>query len=117
MVLEDNGTVRPGRIDLAPFQYHAASCRWREARDDVEQSRFAAAGMADNGNEFAPLYQKIDRLQNFVLGLAAREGLVDVIKLQIGIHAVPLQDRAVPWVTMTEMPATTRSSKKPTMPM
>ena len=47
---------------------------------------------------------------------AAREGLREVIDLQIGAHGSSSQFAAVPRVTMVATAATMRSSTKPMMP-
>ena len=55
-------------------------------------------------------------LQHFGRGIAAGEGLVDVVELQIGLHDMILQFSAVPRVTIFASPAIRRSSTKPMMP-
>ena len=64
MVLEYDRAVRPGLVDLAVFQQHAAGSRIGKTGDDVEQSRLAATRMADDGDIFTLINRKLDILQN-----------------------------------------------------
>ena len=53
VVLEHHGTIGPGLMHLAAFEEHVAAGGVGEPGDDVEQRRFAAARMADDGDVFA----------------------------------------------------------------
>ena len=116
VVLEHHRAIRPRRIDLAILQQHAALGGVGEAGDDVEQRGLAAAGMADDRDVFALLDRQVDVLQHLGRGVAAGEGLVDVVEFQIGLHQMFLQFIAVPRVTIFASPAIMRSSTKPMMP-
>jgi hypothetical protein len=52
VVLEDDGALGAGGVDLAVFQQHGASRHRRQSGDQVEQRGLAAAGMADDRDEF-----------------------------------------------------------------
>ncbi len=53
VVLEDDGAFRAGCIDLVVFEQDGAGGDPRQAGDQVEQGRLAAAGMADDRDELA----------------------------------------------------------------
>ena len=65
---------------------HRSGRHRHQAGDQIEQRGLAAAGMADDRNVFALLDRQVDVLQHLGGGIAAGEGLVDVIDLQIGLH-------------------------------
>ncbi len=63
MVLEHHGAIRPRFVDLGAVQHHAAAARPQQARDDIQHRRFAAAGVADQGNEFTLGNHQVDVVQ------------------------------------------------------
>jgi hypothetical protein len=119
MVLEHDGAVGTGRVDLATVEDHAAAGRPEQPGDDVQHRRLAAARVADQRDEFAARDLEVDAVEHPVLGAAlALEHHVDPRQRQISVAHVeaPAQAALVPRVTMRPSQATTRSSRKPTRP-
>ena len=84
MVLEDDGALGAGCVDLPVFQEHRASRDRGQTGDQVKQGRLAAAGMADDRDKFTLADDEVDTLQHLGPLAAAFEIFVDVIKLEIG---------------------------------
>jgi hypothetical protein len=115
VVLEHHRSVGPGLGHLAVLEQHRAGADLGEPGDDVEQCRFPAAGMADDGNVFALRHIERDTAQHFRDGGVAREGLRDERERKIFLHDAP-QLLAVPRVMILAAVVTSRSRQKPTMP-
>ena len=117
VVLEHHGAVGSGAVDLLVLEQHGAGRDLGQPGDQVEQRRLAAAGMADDRDEFALVDGQLDVLEHFGDMAAAGEGLVDMVELQIGGHRSSPQFAVVPRVTKAPTAATSRSRQKPTTPI
>src|SRR5262245_55777521 len=86
VVLNSNGAVRPGLVDLAAFQQHTAQRHCGKSSHDVEQSRLATSGMPDDADKLALLNRQRDVIEHLRLSRTAYETFVDMIDSQIGGH-------------------------------
>ena len=59
-VLHHDGPVRPGAVDALPLEQDLALAGLKEARDQMEQGRLAAARRADQANEVALVDRQVD---------------------------------------------------------
>ena len=116
VVLEHDGAVRARIVDLLVLQEHRAAGHRDEPGHDIEHRGLAAARMSDDRDIFALFDAERNVAQHLGFLRAAGESLVDVIDPEISRHRLSLQLAAVPRVTMVAMPATIRSSTKPTSP-
>src|SRR6185503_3785186 len=114
VILEHDRTIRSGLMHFAPLEKHVAAGRLRQPRDDVEQRRLAAAGVADDGDVFALADFQRDVTQHLAAQLSLAEGLADVFDLQILVFHV--HTLTVPLPISLPARATRRSSRKPTTP-
>ncbi len=88
MVLEHDRAIRPRLVDLTILQQHAARRCQDQAGNDVEQRGFSAAGMSDDGDEFAMLDGERDIGEHVGALASAPVDLGDVIDLQISGHRI-----------------------------
>ncbi len=76
-MLEDEADVAVAHIaagDILAMEHDAAAVRRFQPGDDAQQAGLAAAGRAEQGDQFAALDVQVDRLQRLELA----EALVDV---------------------------------------
>ncbi len=86
VVLKHHGALRPRLVDLTVFEQNGTGRNLRQPGDEVEHRGFAAAGVADDRNEFAFFDGEVDTFQHLGARAALVEIFVDVIELQISVH-------------------------------
>ena len=91
--LEHHGTIGAGAIDLARVEHDAPAGDLGEARRHREHGRLAAAGVADQGDEFALLHQELELLHDGQRAPGRRIDLLHVEEFDIA-----LEDRRAPGV-------------------
>ena len=87
--LEHHGDAAPGGRrggNVAAIDQHAAGTRVLEPRDDAQQRGLAAAGRADEDDEFAVLHVEVDALQH----VDVAERLLHLFDFQRA-HCIPLR--------------------------
>ena len=90
VVLENDGAIRPGLVDLTAFEDDAALRGRNKPGDNVQQRRLSAAGMPDDRDVFTLCNIKRDVLEDVRFDLAAFEGFRDVIDFAVWRHCALL---------------------------
>ena len=115
VILKDHGAIRTRLVDGLAIEEHHAAGGLRQARDDIEQSRFAAPGVPDQRDELPLLDRKIDILDRRERPSLGREDDADAFEREIAanFHVPSPQAREM----RRPMKATSLSSAKPVMPI
>jgi hypothetical protein len=79
IVLEHHHLVRAGAAHRLAIHQHRAARGQIEAGDHVEQGRLAAAGMANQGDEFSLADLQINALEGEVIAAAGQGKILDNI--------------------------------------
>ena len=115
VVLEDHGPVGARRVDLAPVQGDRAAGHVGQTGDQVQQGRLAAAGMADDADEFALVDRQGDVGQHMRRPGPVHKGFGQVFDGQVFHGHSPYA--AVPRETTRPIQPTRRSRMKPVPPI
>ncbi|MDT4879435.1 hypothetical protein FQZ97_1151110 [compost metagenome] len=83
MVLEHHGALGAGFVDLTAVEDDPAGGGLVQAGDDVQNGGFAAAGVADQGDELALVDAQVDVLQRAVKALVGGEVDADAGQFEV----------------------------------
>jgi hypothetical protein len=92
VVLEHHRALRRRPGDFAISAQQHAVGRFQQAGDQVQQRRFAAAGVADQGDEFALAHRQIDftqRVEDALLGVEDHLHAFDIDEFRIVHDSAP----------------------------
>ena len=83
--LEDDGPIRPGAGDLVAVEHDAAARDLVEPRRHRQHRRLAAAGMADERDEFALLHLQVEAVDDGERPLRRGIGLANLEELDVAL--------------------------------
>ncbi len=88
MLLENHAAVESRSRDRLPIQRHGTAILPFQARDDLQQRRFAAAGMSDDDKELAIVHIEVHAFQDAHRLAVHIETFVYVMKGKTSGHTI-----------------------------